>query len=130
VSARNLKCKATVKTVKKTPVTLSKTVLNQVRDGMREASRGLGSLYFEARVLTNVSLLSQASHILLSKVGARHEFRLADGELTFCSSKLERVKEQTAALVEDLKKDKFEVWRYRIGEVMMDSNNFDTLKLL
>lgn len=122
---------ATVMTVKKTPVTLPKTVLNQVRDGMREASRGLGSLYFEARVVVNKQLVAgSAPHGAVARIAGKYGFRFDNDELVFSSTKLERVKEELVALHEGLKTDGFGIWRYWIGEVMMDSNNFDTLKLL
>lgn len=110
---------------KKEPV-LPKTVLNQVRDSMRDADRGLGSLYFEARVTadTNTSSVNPA-------LAERHEFASrADGDLYFRASKLERVKEQLVNFVTVLRNSGVTVHRYWIVEVMIDSNNFDTLKLL
>ena len=132
MAARNLKCKAPVKTVKKTPVTLPKTVLNQVRDGMREASRGLGSLYFEGELLIDGLTLpvSQSSAAEIAKIASLHDFRITGDLLVLRSGKIDRVKDELENLAKALKDRGYNVWRYRISEVMMDSNNFDTLKLL
>lgn len=106
---------------KKQPV-LPKTVLNQVRDSMRDADRGLGSLYFEAHVFTENAVIHQLVE--------RNEFIGFGGHLIFRASKLERVKKQLEDFVADLKRSGVVVTRYRIVEAMIDSNNFDTLKLL
>lgn len=93
---------------------------------MRDADRGLGSLYFEARVTagTNARSVNPA-------LAERHEFASrADGDLYFRASKLERVKEQLVDFVTVVRNSGITVHRYWIVEVMIDSNNFDTLKLL
>ena len=126
---------ARLKTVKKSAPkkqpALPKTVLNQVRDSMRDADRGLGSLYFVGRVTLPV-VFSDPSKTDVRVIAERNEFRLLGSghALEFSSSKLDRVKEKVVALIEDLKKNKLSPERYLVSEVMIDSNNYDTLKLL
>lgn len=122
---------ATVMTVKKTPVTLPKTVLNQVRDGMREASRGLGSLYFEARIVIDKQpAVGSNAFLELARMVGGHGFRFDNNDIYCNSTKLERIKGELTELHQKLSANGYKIWRYKISEVMMDSNNFDTLKLL
>lgn len=119
------------KRVKKTAPAIPKAVLNQVRDGMREASRGVGSLYFEARVITNIPFMPGAqAQIDITKTAALHGFRFDGEDLVLSTTKIDRAKEDLVALQASLVAKGYKVWRYRISEVMLDSNNFDTLNLL
>lgn len=116
--------------VKKTAPEIPKAVLNQVRDNMRGASRGLGSLYFEVRVVPGIPVLVGQPHIELAKMAATHGFRFEGDDLVLNTTKVDRCREDLAALQLGLVAKGYKVWRYRISEVMMDSNNFDTLSLL
>ena len=127
-TVRKPKRKAAVKSV-------SKTTLNKLRDEMRESARGIGSLYFHAEVVID-NFTNPADWSLITSYARETEFKndgisqLSHPIYTLSASDKDRVVEQTEAFIKKLRSGGYAIHRYKIAEVFLDSNNWDTLKVL
>lgn len=86
------------------------------------------SLYFEAQIIfsppkKSVKPLAATHGFIVSDIKNR-----GDRMMTTTGATIEVMKERTEAMLEDLKKENISVLRYKVYEVWMDSNNFDTMK--
>jgi hypothetical protein len=88
------------------------------------------SLYFQGEVIVSQPK-QHPDRILIRQLAENHDFIMVDDAMmTYCASTDEKVKEAISKLVPEFLKRRIAVQRYRMSEVWIDSNGYDTLKIL